>query len=120
MKNVLSADASIQIKRLTSLTSIHSIFIEAEILQSPNLIQVILDLLHDPRCSILAQVVHAAQCLENAAPLLWLALHFAPQVLHDHLIILPVVGVVSQHLQLRVCNVPVFIRSCLIQNRFEL
>lgn len=41
-------------------------------------------------------------------------------MLHDDGVVLPVVGVVGQHLQLAIGDVPVLVRGCLVQNRLEL
>lgn len=82
---------------------------EGEVLKSANLVKVVLDFLDDSGRSILAQVVHRVQSFENATPFLWLALDFAPEVLHDDVVVFPVVGVVGEHLKLAVGDVPVLV-----------
>ena len=49
--------------------------------------------------SVLAKIVHAVKGFKYSLPFLGLRLHFLPKVLKDNVIVLPVVGVVSQDLK---------------------
>ncbi len=102
--------------KLTSLTMIRAIFCVREIIVGANLVQLVLNVLHNARCTILYQVVHHIQRFEDATVLFGLRLEFGPQVLHDDVVVLPVVSVVGQHLQLRVGDVPVLVGSRLFQD----
>lgn len=73
---------------------------EAKVGELPNFEQVILDVLDAARRSILDQVVHDVERLKDPAVFLGLAAEFGPQMLHDHVVVLPVVRVVCQQLQL--------------------
>lgn len=86
-------------------------------MQSAYLIQIVFDVLDDARGPIFDQIIHSAECFEDTLPLFGLGLHLGPQVLHNDVIVVPVVGVVGQNLQLAIRNVPVFIRSRFFQNR---
>ena len=87
---------------LTSLTAINSVLLEGEVLESANLVEVVLDLLDDTRRTVLAKVIHGVEGLENTFPLLGLRMHLQPEVLEDDVVVLPVVGVVSQNLKLAI------------------
>mgnify|MGYP001040504706 CR=1 FL=1 len=102
--------------KLTSLTMIRAIFCVREIIVGANLVQLVLNVLNNARCTILDKVVHHIQRFEDATVLFRLRLEFGPQVLHDHVVVLPVVSVVGQHLQLRVGDVPVLVGSRLFQD----
>ena len=41
-------------------------------------------------------------------------------MLHNDIVVLPVVGVVGEHLQLAIRNVPVLVRRGLVENSLEL
>lgn len=82
------------------MTAIDTVLAVIEILQRSDFVQVIFDFLDNAWRSILTEVVHAVKGLENTAPFLRLRLNLTPEVLHDHSVVLPVVGVVSQNLQL--------------------
>lgn len=84
------------------MAAIDPVLGEGEVLESADFVEVIFDFLNDAGCAVLAHVIHGVEGLEDAAPLLWLALHLDPQVLHDHIVVFPVVSVVGQHLQLAV------------------
>lgn len=96
------------------MAAIDAIFLVSKILQSTNLVQVVFDLLDDSWSAVFAQVVHSIKSLENASPLLGLGLDLGPEVLHDDGVVLPVVGVVGQHLQLAIRDVPVLVRGRLV------
>jgi hypothetical protein len=105
------------------LSFIISIFLVREILQRADFEHIVLHILDNSGSSILDEVVHAVEGLEDSSPLLLAAREFGPEVLHDHVVVipidttykkqginyLPVVGVVSEDLQLRVGDVPVLI-----------
>ena len=105
-----------QANKLTSLAFISAILAIIEVLEVPDLKQVVFDVLHHSGGPILDQVVHGRKSLEDAAPLFGLALEFAPQVLHDHIVVFPVEGVVGQHLQFAVGYVPVLIGGGLLED----
>ena len=85
-----------------ALSAVDAVLAERKVLQRPDLVKVILDFLHDSGGAIFAEVVHAVEGLEDAAPFFGLGLDFGPEVLHDDVVVFPVVRVVSQHLQLTV------------------
>lgn len=89
-------------------------------MQRPYFVKIVFDFLDHARRPVLAEIVHAVEGLENAAPLLGFGLDFAPEVFHDHCVVLPVVGVVCQHLQLAIRNIPVLVRGRLLEDGFEL
>lgn len=107
-------------RKLTSLSSINSILIIGEILQSPDLIQIIFNILNYSRSSIFAQIVHGIQCFENTSPFFWFTQNLAPQMLHDDVVIFPVESMVGEDLKFWICYVPVFIAGCLFQDFFVL
>ena len=104
---------------LTSLTTVHTVLAKVKILQCPHFVKVIFNLLNDTRCAVFAEVVHAVEGLEDSAPLLGLGLDLGPEVLHDNVVVLPVVGVIGKHLQLAVGNVPVLVRGGLVKDGLE-
>ena len=106
--------------KLTSLSAINTILLKGEILERPDLVKVILDLLNDSWCPILAKIVHGVEGLENSAPLFLLGLDFCPQVLHNDSVVLPVVCMISEHLKLAVRDIPVLIWCCFVQNSLVL
>jgi len=71
-------------------------------LKSANLVEVILYLLDNTRRTVLAKIVHRVKSLENTLPLRGLRLRLQPEVLEDDVVVLPVVGVVSQNLKLAI------------------
>lgn len=83
---------------LTSLAALNSALQIRKIKETPNLVHIILQVLDYSRRTVLYQVVHAIKCLKDASPLLWLTVDGLPEVLADDDIVLPVVGVVRQHL----------------------
>ena len=87
--------------------------LEFEVLERTNLVEVILEILNDSGRAILDQVVHDVDGFGNATPLLGLQSQLLPQMLHDDLVVLPVVGVIREQLQLRVGNVPWIFRGTL-------
>lgn len=89
---------------------------EAEVSKLANLEQVVFDVLDAARRTILYQVVHHVERLEDPAVLFGFAAEFGPQVLHDHVVVLPVVRVVCQQLKLRIADRPVLIARGLFQN----
>lgn len=101
---------------LTALASLLAIVVVAEVGESTDLEQVVLDVLHHTRGAILHEVVHDGESLEDAPPVLGLALDFLPHMLHDHVVVVPVVGVVGQNLQFAVANGPVLIAGALREN----
>merc|ERR1712176_1192967 len=104
MKNVSQCQIGVllcdlnQSLELTSLSTICPIFIVGKVLKTSDLVKVIFDVLNDARRTIFNEVIHCVKRLEDALPLLWLALHFFPQMLHDNIVVFPVVCVVSKHL----------------------
>ena len=101
---------------LTSLSFVCAIFAIVEVLEVPDLEQVVLDVLNHSGGSILDEIVHGAKGFEDATPFFGLALEFTPQVLHDDVVVFPIECVVSQHLQFTVGNVPVLIRGGLLED----
>lgn len=83
---------------LTSLAALNSALQIRKIKETPNLVHIILQVLDYSRRTVLYQVVHAIKRLKDASPLLWLTVDGLPEVLADDDIVLPVVGVVRQHL----------------------
>ena len=63
--------------------------LEDEVLECSNLVEIVLDILDYSRGPILHEIVHDMKCLGDTAPLLWFALKLFPQMLHDHLVVLP-------------------------------
>ena len=66
-----------------------------EIIVGTNLVQIVLNVLNDSRCSIFNKIVHCVQRFENLFPFFRLRLYFRPEVLHNYVVVLPIVGVVS-------------------------
>ena len=64
----------------------------------PDFIKIIFDVLDDSGRSVLHEVVHRVKRLYDALPFLGLAVNLPPQMLHDHIIVFPVVRVVRQNL----------------------
>lgn len=87
-----------------------------KIVERPNFVEVVFHVLDHSGRAVLDEVVHGVERFVNAAPLRLLGLHFGPQMLHDDVVVLPVVGVVGQHLQLGVRNVPVLVACALLKN----
>jgi len=81
-----------------SLTAICSTFVERKVLQAPDLVQVVFDVLDDSWSTVLDKIVHGAEGFEDSTPFLRLALDLLPEMLHDNVIVLPVVGVVGEDL----------------------
>ena len=97
-----------------------SILGEAEVSKLADLEQVVFDVLDAARRTVLDQVVHHVERLEDPAVLFGFAAELGPQVLHDHVVVLPVVRVVRQQLQLRIADRPVFIARGFLENFFVL
>ena len=89
-----------ELNLLTSLPVVLTIFIEAKVSELPNFEQIVLDVLHTARRTIFDQVVHDVERLEDPAVFFGFAAEFRPQMLHDHVVVLPVVRVVCKQLQL--------------------
>lgn len=102
------------------MASIYAILGVGEVLQRSNLVEVIFNLLNNTWCTIFAEIVHAVEGFKDSSPLLWLALHLLPEMLHDHIIVLPVVCMVGKHLELAIRYVPVLIGSGLTEDSLEL
>ena len=85
-------------------------------MQAPDLVQVVFDVLDDSWGTILDEVVHGTECFEDSAPLLRLALDLLPKMLHDNVIVLPVVGVVGEDLKLGVRDVPILVGSSFVED----
>lgn len=101
---------------LTSLAAFNSALQVGKIKEASNLVHIILQVLDHSRCTVFNQVVHTVKRLEDTPPLLWLTVHGLPEMLADDDVVLPVVGVVSQHLELAVRDVPVLVRSGLLED----
>ena len=95
-----------------------AIFGVAEVNKLANFEEIVFDVLHAARRPVLDKVVHHIQSLKDAAVFFGLAAKFGPQVLHYRVVVLPVVGVVSQNLQLCVADRPVLITRGFFENLF--
>ena len=91
----------------------HTALLEREVLEGSNLVEVILEILNNSGRAVLDQVVHDVDGFGDAAPLFGLQSELLPEVLHDDLVVLPVVGMVSQQLQLGIGDVPRILRGAL-------
>ena len=80
------------------MASIDTIFLVGKIIQEPDFIKIIFDVLNDSWRSVLYQVVHRVERFYDPLPLLRLAVNLSPEMLHDHIIVFPIVGVVRQNL----------------------
>ncbi len=87
-----------------------------KIVKRPNFVEVVFQVLNHSWRAVLDEVVHGVERFVNAAPLRLFGLHFGPQMFHDDIVVLPVVGVVGQHLQLGVRDVPVFVACAFLKN----
>ena len=70
-------------------------FLVAELAEPAHLVQLVFDVLDDAWRSVLDQVVHGVEGFEDAAPVFGLLSEDLPQVFHDVVVVLPVVGVVG-------------------------
>jgi hypothetical protein len=70
-------------------------FLVAELVEPAHFVQLVLNVLDNARRSVLDQVVHGVEGFEDAAPVFRLLGEDLPQVLHDVVVVLPVVGVVG-------------------------
>lgn len=115
----------------TSLSSILSTFRVSKFIECSDLKQIIFDVLHSPWSSVLDQIVHGIQSLKYLSPVLGFWIQFGPQVFHYHRVVIPkknrirkylrdilvpIVGVISEDLQLWVWYVPVLIRGTFLEH----
>jgi hypothetical protein len=96
---------------LTTLTALLSIFFVGEVIKISDLEQVIFDVLNTSGRSIFDKIIHNIERFKNTAPIFGFFAQLIPQMLHDNVVVVPVVRVVSNNLQLAICNVPVITRG---------
>jgi len=87
-------------------TLFHISLHKCKILEISNFVQVILEVLNDTWSSVLDKVVHDMHGLGDSLPFFTLKCELLPQMLHNNLVILPVVSVICQNLQFGIRYIP--------------
>ena len=85
---------------LTPLAAFMTVLLKRKVSEALQLADVVLDVLYNAVRAIPEQVVHGSEGFLYTAPVLGLNLSFGPEVLHDDVVVLPIIGVVGEHLQL--------------------